>query len=175
MNQQSVISADETLDSPARLLDEERELWFAGFGKDDAWTLGCRMRQAASDRRLPVAIAIRVNGQLLFHTALDGSSADNDAWLRRKAAVAERYAHSSLYVGADFRSHGRDFDTDARLPADEYAAKGGAFPILVRGVGAIGSVTVSGLPDREDHAFVVEQLRAFRSPPPPRSPAPYTP
>ncbi len=163
MNQQAVISVDETLDSPERLLDEERELWFPGFGKDDAWTLGCQMRQAASDRRLPVAIAIRVNGQLLFHAALDGSSADNDAWLRRKAAVAERYAHSSLYVGADFRSDGREFDADSRLPVDEYAAKGGAFPILVRGVGAIGSVTVSGLPDREDHAFVVEQLRAFRS------------
>lgn len=175
MNQEAVISVDETSDSLPRLRDEERELRFSRFGKDDAWALGCRMRQEASERRLPVAIAIRVNGQLLFHAALDGSSADNDAWLRRKAAVAERYAHSSLYVGTDFRSQGRDFDADSRLPADEYAAKGGAFPILVRGVGAIGTVTVSGLPDREDHAFVVEQLRAFLSTPLPPSAAPYVP
>ncbi|MNR61218.1 hypothetical protein D3C85_1829040 [compost metagenome] len=44
------------------------------------------------------------------------------------------------------------------LPDAEYAAHGGSFPIVVKGTGCIGAVTVSGLPQREDHNMVVEAL-----------------
>jgi uncharacterized protein (UPF0303 family) len=37
----------------------------------------------------------------------------------------------------------------------------GAFPVLVRGVGMLGTVTVSGLPQADDHRLVVDVLRAF--------------
>jgi uncharacterized protein (UPF0303 family) len=40
----------------------------------------------------------------------------------------------------------------------DFAAHGGSFPIIVRGTGCIGAVTVSGLPQRDDHNLVVEAL-----------------
>jgi uncharacterized protein (UPF0303 family) len=46
------------------------------------------------------------------------------------------------------------------LPAAEFASHGGAFPLSVAGAGVIGSVAVSGLPQREDHQLVVEALCA---------------
>jgi hypothetical protein len=91
-------------------------------------------------------ISIRRNGQRLFHAALAGASADNDGWLDRKCAVVDRYGRSSLRVGEQFRVDGKSFDQDSRLDMSEYAAHGGAFPVLVRGVGCIGTVAVSGLP-----------------------------
>ena len=48
--------------------------------------------------------------------------------------------------GEQFRVDGGSFDEDARLHASEYAAHGGAFPVLVRGTGCVGTVAVSGLP-----------------------------
>ncbi len=35
---------------------------------------------------------------------------------------------------------------------------GGSFPLAVTGAGVVGSVTVSGLPQRADHELVVEAL-----------------
>lgn len=143
------------------LLSQEQQLVFAHFDLDTAWRLGSLLRAEALAGQLPVAIAIRRNGQTLFHTALPGSAADNDGWLLRKAAVVERYGHSSYYVGAKFRADGGDFDTDSRLDKARFAAHGGAFPLLLARSGLIGTVAVSGLPQVEDHRFVVAQLGRF--------------
>jgi uncharacterized protein (UPF0303 family) len=147
------------------LLDElaaqESRLVFDQFDEDTAWALGVALRDAALAAAVPVAISIRRNGQRLFHAALPGSSADNDGWLERKSAVVDRYGRSSLRVGEQFRVEGGSFDADARLHPSEYAAHGGAFPILVRGTGCVGTVAVSGLPELDDHQLVVEILEAL--------------
>jgi len=119
------------------------------------------MREVAAERGLPVAIDIRRNGHQLFHAALPGSAPDNDAWVERKVRVVTRFGKSSLRVGEEARAKGTTFEEQMRLPPDLYAAHGGAFPLTLAGTGVVGVVTVSGLPQREDHAFVVEQLERF--------------
>ena len=140
---------------------QESRLVFDHFDEDTAWALGVALREAALEAALPVAISVRRNGQRLFHAALPGSSADNDGWLDRKSAVVDRYGRSSLRVGEQFRVDGGSFDADSRLDTSSYAAHGGAFPVLVRGTGCVGTVAVSGLPQLEDHRLVVETLEAF--------------
>lgn len=142
---------------------QETRLVFDGFDENTAWALGVALRAAGVSAQAPVAISIRRNGQRLFHAALAGASADNDSWLERKCAVVDRYGRSSLRVGEQFRVDGGSFDRDSRLDVSQYAAHGGAFPILVRGAGCIGTVAVSGLPQLEDHRLVVEALEAFLS------------
>ncbi len=147
------------------LLDElaaqEARLVFDRFDEQTAWDLGVALREAGLAAALPIAISVRRNGQRLFHAALPGASADNDGWLARKSAVVDRYGQSSLRVGEGFRVRGGSFDEDSRLDAADFAAHGGAFPILVRGTGCVGTVAVSGLPQLEDHQLVVDTLEAY--------------
>ncbi|WP_369259738.1 heme-degrading domain-containing protein [Streptomyces sp. R35] len=143
------------------LEEQERRLTLPHFTYDDAWTLGTRLVEMARDRHAPVAIDIRRGGQQLFHAALPGSTPDNDAWIDRKRRVVERYGCSSLLVGTRFRAKGTTFEESSRLDPDVYAAHGGSFPINVEGVGVIGTVTVSGLPQLQDHRLVVEALEQF--------------
>ena len=138
---------------------QESRLVFDRFDDDTAWALGNTLRDAARAAELPVAISVRRNGRLLFFAALPGSSADNGAWLARKCAVVDRYGHSSLRVGEQFRVDGKSFDVDSRLDPANYAAHGGAFPIILRGTGCIGTVAVSGLPQRDDHQLVVDAIK----------------
>jgi uncharacterized protein (UPF0303 family) len=46
------------------------------------------------------------------------------------------------------------------LSLADYATHGGSFPLAVKGAGVVGSVTVSGLPQRADHELAVEALCA---------------
>lgn len=140
---------------------QERRLVFRQFTYDDAWTLGSLLVELARERQAPVAIDIHRAGQQLFHAALPGSTPDNDAWIARKRRVVERYSTSSYVVGARFRAKGTTFEDSSRLDPDVYAAHGGSFPINVEGVGVVGSVTVSGLPQLEDHRLVVAALEEF--------------
>ncbi|MFF3709933.1 heme-degrading domain-containing protein [Streptomyces phaeochromogenes] len=157
----STPTAPTTAPTVAELEEQERRLTLPHFTYDDAWALGTLLVELARERNAPVAIDIRRGGQQLFHAALPGSTPDNDAWIDRKRRVVDRYAASSLLVGTRFRAKNTTFEDSSRLDPDIYAAHGGAFPITVRGAGVIGTVVVSGLPQLEDHAMVVEALEHF--------------
>jgi uncharacterized protein (UPF0303 family) len=148
-----------------RLLSElqrqEKELQFSEFTNDTALALGLRLVETATKEDKAVTIDICRNGQQLFHFARAGTSADNDAWVKRKNNVVNRYGHSSYFMGTLHRAAGTSFEEKSLLDPREYAAHGGAFPIIVKNVGVVGTVTVSGLPQVEDHELVVRVLKEF--------------
>ena len=145
--------------SVAQLTAEEEELQLASFTNDDAWTLGCALVQAAREAAAPVAVEISRNGFRLFSAALGGSTPDNLSWIARKSAVVHRFGHSSLFVRQASVERGTTFEAEFGLDPARYAAHGGAFPVLVRSVGPVGVVAVSGLPQLDDHRLLVEVLR----------------
>jgi uncharacterized protein (UPF0303 family) len=68
-----------------------------------------------------------------------------------------RYFRSSYASGLMLEKSGKTVEDNA-LPSADYASHGGSFPIYVNGIGCVGAVTVSGLPQRDDHNLVVEAL-----------------
>jgi uncharacterized protein (UPF0303 family) len=140
---------------------QERELRFATFTNDDAWELGSLLVRLATERGLPVTVDVRRGTQQLFHAARPGTVADNDTWVERKVRVVERFGTSSYLQGLRARAKGTTFAEVHDLPLQQYAAHGGAFPVHVEGVGVVGAVTVSGLPQADDHALVTEAIRTF--------------
>ena len=77
---------------------------------------------------------------------------------QRKSNVVARFHRSSYAIGLTLEHTNRTFADRYNLPDADYAAHGGSFPIHVAGTGIIGAVTVSGLPQRDDHNLVVEAL-----------------
>jgi uncharacterized protein (UPF0303 family) len=145
--------------TPEELLAQESELQFERFDNDTALALGEALVAAARDEGLAVTVDIRRGEQQLFHAALAGTAADNDAWIERKNRVVRRFGHSSFYVGTLLE--GTTMEEKFLLDGALFAAHGGAFPVNVRHVGMVGTVTVSGLPQAEDHRLVVSVLRRF--------------
>lgn len=140
------------------LAAEEARLVFSRFDADTAFELGRRLRDAARRRGGAVAIEVAIAGRTLFFAAMPGTTADNAGWIARKRAVVERFEHSSWYMKHLYEMRGTTIVEKSLLPLADYAPFGGAHPIRVAGVGQIGVVTVSGLPQAEDHRLVVETL-----------------
>ena len=145
------------------LLQQEKDIQFETFTNDTALAVGLALFEAAKNDGKAVAIDITRNGQQLFHFAMSGTSSDNGEWIKRKNRVVNRFGHSSFYVGTSLKSVGRTMEDKYLLPSSEYAAHGGAFPLIIKNVGVVGTITVSGLPQQEDHALVVNTLREFLS------------
>jgi uncharacterized protein (UPF0303 family) len=89
---------------------------------------------------------------------MQGVNPSNADWARRKRNVVDLLWRSSYAVGLSLQEEESSLETKLGLPTRDYAPHGGSFPIRVVGVGAIGTVTVSGLPQRDDHAMLIEEL-----------------
>ncbi|PPK95318.1 uncharacterized protein (UPF0303 family) [Kineococcus xinjiangensis] len=152
-------SEDDAWPTAEELQAQERELVWPAFGFEDAWRLGCALVEEGRRRELPIAVLVQRGGQRLFAAALPGSVPDNDAWLERKSRVVARFHRSSLAVGRLCAEAGLGLEEMFMVPEREFTAHGGAFPLTVAGTGVVGSVAVSGLPQLEDHALVVDVLR----------------
>lgn len=144
-----------------QLLQEEQELQFAKFNEEDAWKLGSQLVDLARSRNLPVTIDITRGTHQLFHAALRGTSPDNDEWVKRKVRLVYRFGHSSFYVGQVLKSKGKTLEQSYLVSESDYAPHGGCFPIIVKNTGIVGTITVSGLPQEEDHKLVVEAVRKY--------------
>ncbi|MDE3105377.1 MAG: heme-degrading domain-containing protein [Acidobacteriota bacterium] len=145
----------------AQITRQEATLRLPTFDADTAWQLGNLLRELALARNHNIVIDLRRFGQPaqpLFYSALPGTTPDNARWVQRKSNVVARFHRSSYAVGLSLLQSGMTLAERYDLPAAEYAAHGGAFPIHVPSAGIVGCVTVSGLPQRDDHNLVVEAL-----------------
>jgi len=144
-----------------QLLQEEEELQFASFNEDAAWKIGCAFVEHAIQESLLVTVDITRGEHQLFHASRPGTSADNDEWIKRKVRLVYRFGHSSFYVGQLLKSKGKRLEDAYLIPESTFAPHGGCFPIIVKGTGMIGTITVSGLAQEEDHRLVVNTIREY--------------
>jgi uncharacterized protein (UPF0303 family) len=142
-----------------KLKKEEELIQFDQFTNRTAYEVGTAIVEEAYARGLPLTIDICRGEQQLFHHALPGTSKDNDEWIKRKNRVVHRFLHSSYYMGVYYKMHNTNIQETSMLDPAEYATHGGAFPIIIRNVGVVGTITVSGLPQKEDHEFLVSALK----------------
>ncbi len=139
----------------AILAEQERMLGFMRFDQNTAWELGTRLKAAADARGVAIAIEIRLSRETVFFHSMPGTTPANADWARRKRNTVELLQRSSYAVGRSLAKEGKTLEQKMGLALRDYATHGGGFPIRVDGVGCVGTVTVSGLPEREDHKLVV--------------------
>jgi uncharacterized protein (UPF0303 family) len=148
--------------STQELLQQEKDLILSSFTNEDAIGLGEELLKLALDQKAPVIVQVRIGEQIIFHSALTGSSSENDWWINRKYRVVEKFKHSSMYVRVSFEEKNQSFEEDSGLDNELYAAHGGGFPISVTDIGIVGVALVSGLPQVEDHKMIIKGLTNFK-------------
>lgn len=144
-----------------RIGQQEKLLQFETFTNETALEIGLQLIEKAKKENLAVTIDICKNGQQLFHYAFSGTSPDNDQWVLRKTNVVNRFFCSSFYIHNLLKKQHQTFEEKYLLSSEEYTPHGGAFPLIIKNVGVVGSITVSGLTQHEDHQMVVKVLSDY--------------
>ena len=138
------------------VLEQEKRLVFSNFDEDVAWRLGSLIRDRAEQQGKAVAIEIARGSDLLFFHAMTGTSPANADWARRKRNLVNLIGNSSYAIGLRNAQAEQSIQQLMGLPERDFAGHGGCFPIRVTGSGLVGTATVSGLPQRDDHILVVD-------------------
>lgn len=144
-----------------KLLGQEEELQFESFENEDALQLGSLIVALAKERGKGIAVHIENDTNPLYAHYMAGTGEGNVYWINTKKNVVNRFGRSSLYVGESYKAQGTTFKEASGLSSDEYQGEGGSFPIVVKGRGKVGTVTVTGLTGEEDHWFAVEGIRRY--------------
>ena len=153
---------DKDREARVAILKKQEQLGqFQNFSEEIAFDFGSVIYGVARARRAPVVIDIRTSDRTLFHAAMPGATPDNDNWVRRKSNVVLRYHQSSLLFGDTLALKGREINPDMGIDLMNFAGHGGSFPLKVKKVGVIGAITVSGLPQLDDHRMIIEALDQY--------------
>jgi uncharacterized protein (UPF0303 family) len=144
----------------AKIKLQEEALVFPGFTEEDALSIGLAVADKVKAMNGFALIDIRLWDRQLFAYSMPGAVADNAEWVRRKINVVRRYQISSYRMGLELAEAGRALDASRGVDALDYAAAGGCFPIRLQGGPIVGCITVSGLPQRDDHRVAVEAIAA---------------
>jgi uncharacterized protein (UPF0303 family) len=146
--------------SASQLLDEESLLRLPSLTNIDAVEIGEIATTRGKQKRLPIAIEVRIGDWIVFHASLEGSKPENDWWISRKVAVVMLKQHSTMYERVSAEERGVDWHKENNLKNETHAIHGGGLP-LITGEGFKGILAISGLPQVEDHLFAVEVLTEF--------------
>ncbi|ARV17537.1 hypothetical protein AEP_00577 [Curvibacter sp. AEP1-3] len=142
----------------ARLALQEERLQFDAFDQRTAWALGSRIKALSEEAGVALAIEIRLGKDTVFFYSMPGTGPTNADWARRKRNSVELLHTSSYALNLKLEKEGSTLEAKQGLPLRDYATHGGSVPIRVRGVGVVGVVTVSGIPQRDDHAMAIKAL-----------------
>ncbi len=143
-----------------QLLHQEQELRLPSLMNKEAIEIGQLASELGRERKLPIAIEVRIGDWIVYHASLPGSSPENDRWIERKAAVVMLNQHSTLFEQISAKERGVDWHKENNLKDETHAIHGGAIP-LITNQGFKGILIISGLPQVEDHLFAVEVLTEF--------------
>jgi len=143
------------------LLLEEKVLQLDSINNLDAVNIGKIATEIAIDRKLPVAIEVRIGGWVIYHASLPGSTPENDWWMSRKARTVMLKHHSTMYERVRAEERGVDWHKENNLLEETHAIHGGGLPLITKDDGFVGVLLISGLPQVEDHLLGVEVLTEF--------------
>jgi uncharacterized protein (UPF0303 family) len=145
----------------ANLLNEEAVLILPSLTNLDAVEIGQIATEIGIERKLPIAVEVRIDDWIIYHVSLPGSTPENDWWISRKARTVKLKQHSTMYERVSAQERRVDWHEENNLLDETHAIHGGGLPLITKDDGLSGVLLISGLPQVQDHLLGVEVLTEF--------------
>jgi uncharacterized protein (UPF0303 family) len=140
---------------------EAKALQLSSLSQAEALEIGTIAQAIGLDRKLPIAIEVRMKEWTIFHVSLPGSTPENDSWIARKARVVNATGNSTMYERVLAEEQGIDWYAVKGLSEESHAIHSGGLALNVVGLGLTGILLISGLPQVDDHLLCVEIITEY--------------
>ena len=140
---------------------EAQTLELESLSHKDAIEIGEIAMDFGFQRGLAIAVEIRLKEWIVFHASLPGSTTESDMWIARKARVVLATGNSTMYERVLAEEQGIDWYAVNGFSEETHAIHGGGLPLNVKGMGCVGMMLISGLPQVQDHLLGVDVLTEF--------------
>jgi uncharacterized protein (UPF0303 family) len=147
--------------SSADLEREAKALELSSLTQAEALEIGSIAQAIGLERKLPIAVEVRMKDWIVFHASLPGSTPENDWWIGRKARAVNLTGRSTLHERVRAEEQGIDWHKSKGVQDELYAIHGGGLALNVVGLGLTGVLIVSGLEQVEDHMLGVEIITEY--------------
>ena len=137
---------------------EAKALQLSSLTQAEAIEIGTIAQEIGLDRKLPIAVEVRMKDWIVFHASLPGSTPDNDSWIARKANVVNMTHHSTMYERVSAEERGADWHQEHGVADETHAIHGGGFPLVTNAGEFKGILLISGLAQVDDHLLAYEIL-----------------
>ncbi len=154
----------ENLEDKIRFLQKQQEeIVFNQFNEIDSWNIGCILREKAVENNYAITISITLNRRNLFYCAMPNTTPINHLWIKRKENTVYKFFKSSYEMSLYMQLKEDSLAVRYGLNHNDYGAAGGCVPIVVKGVGVVGTIGVSGLKEDEDHDLVIDTILQYKN------------
>jgi uncharacterized protein (UPF0303 family) len=147
--------------SSADLEREAKALELSSLTQAEAIEIGSIAQAIGVERKLPIAVEVRMKEWIVFHASLPGSTPENDWWIGRKARTVNLTGRSTLHERVLAEEQGIDWHKSKGVEDELYAIHGGGLVLNVVGLGLTGVLIVSGLEQVADHMLGVEIIAEY--------------
>jgi len=139
---------------------EAKALELSSLTQAEALEIGSIAQAIGLERKLPIAVEVRMKDWIVFHASLPGSTPENDWWIGRKVRAVNLTSRSTLHERVLAEEEGIDWHKSKGLEDELYAIHGGGLSLVV-GLGLTGVLIVSGLEQVADHMLGVEIITEY--------------
>jgi len=140
---------------------EAKALQLSSLTQAEALEIGAIAQAIGLERKLPIAVEVRMKDWIVFHASLPGSDTENDWWIGRKARVVNLTGRSTMHERVIAEEQGINWHASKGVEEELYAIHGGGLALNVVGLGLTGVLIVSGLEQVADHRLGVEIVTRF--------------
>jgi uncharacterized protein (UPF0303 family) len=144
-----------------RIHELQDQLIFEEFNSDTAWDIGNILYERAKREKKIIVISIVLNGHKLFYYSFAGTNPSNDQWIIRKENTVNYFFKSSYEVVLLMQIKKDNLSNRYGLSPERYTASGGSVPIIIKNTGIVGTITISGMTQEEDHYFITDSIEFY--------------
>lgn len=138
---------------------KERVMVFERLAHQEVVNLGLMLADMIKTKKLRAGVEVFFNNMVVFRYLAPDCYPDHEHWLLKKRNTVMMFHMSTLDMSQKCNNDASLLERKYGLKGSDYTLVAGGIPLMVRNMGCVGAICVTGLKPEEDHQLIADTLK----------------